>query len=282
MNLKVFFTTRAAVPMIDPDDEPLRVALEERGVEVQPAVWTDPNVDWSAADLCLIRSTWDYHRHLQEFIAWAERVDAVTRLWNGLDLVRWNTDKHYLRDLEQAGVPAVTTVWLPRGEPADFSAILEEHGWDEVVIKPTVSADSFGTMRLDRATAREAQIRLDSLLRIDDIMLQPFLAPVVERGERSLIFIAEELTHALRRGDVFGRMQRAQELIEPTPEEVALARRALAEVTRPYLYARVDLISPADEPPILMELELVEPSLFLPLAPQAAERLAERIMEIIG
>jgi hypothetical protein len=80
VNLKVFFATRAVAPDIDPDDEPLRDALRARGVEVRPAVWSDPDVDWSAADLCLIRSTWDYHRHLREFIAWAERVDAVTRL----------------------------------------------------------------------------------------------------------------------------------------------------------------------------------------------------------
>ncbi len=282
MNLKVFFATRAVAPDIDPDDEPLRDALVARGVEVRAAVWSDPEVDWASADLCLIRSTWDYHRHLRKFIAWAERVDAVTRLWNGVDLVRWNTDKRYLRGLERVGVPVVPTVWLPRGEPTNFSAILDRQGWDDVVIKPTVSADSFGTMRLDRANLGEAQVRLDALLRTDDIMLQPFLQSVAESGERSLIFVDGELTHALRRGDVFGEMLRAPELIEPTPEEVALARSALAEVRQPYLYARVDLISPGDEPPILMELELVEPSLFLPLAPQAADRLADRIMEIIG
>ncbi len=282
MNRMVYFATRMAAPGIDPDDEPLRMTLEERGVEVRPAVWSDPDVDWSAADLCLIRSTWDYHRHLREFIGWVERVAAVTCLWNGVELVRWNTDKRYLLDLERAGVPVVPTVWLPRGESADFTAILDEHGWDEAVIKPTVSADSFGTMRLDRDAAGESQVRLNALLQTDDLMLQPHLKAVVERGERSLIFIAGENTHALRRGDVFGQMQRAPELIQPTPEEVALAARALAEVTQPYLYARVDLISPADEPPILMELELVEPSLFLPLAPHAADRLADRIVEIIG
>ena len=217
--VRVLFATRHEVPGIDPDDQPLADALIARGVEVMPAVWSDPVVDWAAPDLCLIRSTWDYHRRLPEFLGWAERVSAVTQLWNEIALVRWNARKQYLEDIRSAGVPVIPTVWLQRSFPIDLAGLLDDQGWSTAVIKPTVSADSFGTHRVSRSSAQQAQVTLDRLLESDDMMVQPYFNSVENLGERSLIFIAGELTHTIRRGDVFGKMTSPFDLIEASSSE---------------------------------------------------------------
>lgn len=277
MSRRVAFATCLALPYIQNDDELLRDSLVGRGITVRPCAWDDPAVDWSAVDLCLIRSTWDYQRRRDEFVAWADRVASVAQLWNPADVVRWNTDKRYLRDLTEAGVPAVPTVWLPARQAADLDHVLRSNGWDRVVIKPSISASSEGTMLAGAKSGRLAQDHLDQLLLTGSVMVQPYLESVETERERSLVFIDGQLTHAVRRGDVFGQDHRDGVLIDPTPEEVAIAEAAVRYLNRPLLYARIDLMNDDRGKPLLSELELVEPSLFLACAPTAVERLARAI-----
>jgi hypothetical protein len=226
----------------------------------------------------VIRSTWDYFHRRAAFLAWAERVAGLTELWNPVPVLRWNTHKGYLADLAGRGVPVVPTVWLAAGTGADLGEILAEQGWQRAVLKPAVSADSYGTIIVTGTAADQAH--LDRLLDERDMMVQPFLTSVGSYGERSLLFIAGEFTHAVRRSAPKGYGPHYGWDCPPVAaaaEELALARAVLAAVQAPTLYARVDLLRDDAGAPCLLELELVEPSLFLRTAPQAVERLAGAI-----
>lgn len=280
--MDVGLVTYAEVPEGSRDDQRLIPALAELGLRARFVVWDDPTVDWAEPMVCVVRSTWDYLHRRAAFVAWAEHVAGVTDLWNPAPVIRWNTHKGYLRALAARGVPIVPTVWLAAGSRADLAGILADRGWAQAVIKPAVSADAFGTSIVTGASLPDAQAQLDALLRDRDMMVQPFLASVGSYGERSLLFIAGELTHAVRRSAPEGygpHFAGDCPPVVPAADEVALARTVLAAVDMPTLYARVDLLRDDAGAPCLLELELVEPSLFLAQAPHATARLAAAIAE---
>jgi hypothetical protein len=259
----------------------LLAELGRLGIEARPLVWDDPAVDWSVPKVCVIRETWDYHHRRDEFVAWAARVGEQTTLLNSSDVVRWNTHKGYLRELEERGVPIVPTAWLSSGGDADLPDIMSSKRWDEVVIKPAVSASAFETIQVATDRIAEGQAHIDRLLPTRDLMVQPFISSVRDYGERSLIFVDGELTHAVRRTPALhpeeGMEHWQATLVQPTPEEAGMALFALLAAGYSTLYARVDMVRDEANQVRLMELELVEPSLFLTLAPHAARRLAEAI-----
>jgi hypothetical protein len=280
--MDVGLVTCAEVPEGSRDDQRLVPVLAGLGLRARFVVWDDPTVDWAEPAVCVVRSTWDYLHRRAAFVAWAERVAGVTDLWNPAPVIRWNTHKGYLRDLAARGVPIVPTVWLAAGSRADLAGILADRGWTQAVIKPAVSADAYGTSIVTGVAPADAQAQLDALLPERDMMVQPFLSSVGHYGERSLLFIAGELTHAVRRSAPAGYgpdFAGDCPPVVPTADEVALARTVLAAVGASTLYARVDLLRDEAGTPCLLELELVEPSLFLAQAPQATARLAAAIAE---
>jgi glutathione synthase/RimK-type ligase-like ATP-grasp enzyme len=262
-----------------------RLLMEEIrrvGLDARPLVWDDPSVDWALQKVCVIRETWDYHHRRDEFVAWAEQVGTVTTLLNPAEVVRWNTHKGYLRELEARGVPVVPTIWLHAGDSANLAETMSTNGWNEVVVKPAVSASAFETIQVTGEQIERGQAHIDRLLPSRDLMVQPFMAAVRDYGERSLIFIDGELTHAVRRLPALhleeGSTAWDAALMQPTPDEVNLAELALRAAGFPTLYARVDMVPDEANKMRLMELELVEPSLFLMQAPHAARRLARAIV----
>jgi len=282
MSARVTLATYAGDPGITTDDQVLRDALLARDIEVQAAAWDDPLADWSTTGLCLLRSTWDYHLRCDEFLAWAHHVAAVTRLWNPLPVVRWNAHKRYLRDLAAHGVATVPTRWLKAGSPADLPALLAANGWTMAIIKPEVGASAEGVALVSRESITAGQAHLDTLLGQGDAMVQPFLPSVRSTGERSLIVIDGEVTHAWRRHSPLDGTDEDVTRVAPEPNEIALAHAALAAAPGPVLYARVDMIHNQGGHPLLSELELIEPYLALQLAPDAAAQLADAIVRIVG
>lgn len=284
--MRIALATCVTLPTWEADDHPLHDALAARGVEVVHAVWSDESLDWSSFDACLVRTTWDYPEHHAAFLAWAERVGGVTALHNPLDVIRRNTHKSYLRDLEAAGAPIAPTVWLPRGERADLAAILSERRWERAFIKPAVGLAAWRTMRV-AATDGEldaAQAHLDELLECDDVLLQPYLERVETDGELSVIFVDGAVTHAVRKIPVPGdyRVQddfgASDEPATLTEGERDLARRVMAAAgAGGLLYGRVDFLRDSNGSLVVTEVELVEPSLFFRHAPHAAERLADAL-----
>jgi hypothetical protein len=233
--------------------------------------------------MCVIRSTWDYHERHAEFMAWAELAASVSRLWNPIEALRWNTHKGYLRDLAGRGIPTVPTEWLYTGTKAHIRGLLGRRGWERAVLKPAVSASAYSTMIVDGGNLSEAQDLANRLLPSRDLMLQPFIESVETHGERSLIFIDGVLTHAVRRPSVltdphYAMGEGKYVSVEPAEDEPAFGAEVLRVAEFPTLYARVDVVRDDEGKLCLMELELVEPSLWLVYSPVAVERFARGII----
>ncbi|MGB5104388.1 MAG: hypothetical protein WBO04_13885 [Steroidobacteraceae bacterium] len=272
---------------LDEDMVPLVAALQAQGAEVGTPSWDDAAVDWSGYDLAVLRSTWDYVDRIDEFLAWAERCAACTRLVNGPDVVRWNTDKHYLRDLAQAAVPIVPTRFAEPGSRASAELVrfLDEWGCEEFVVKPAIGAGSRDAARHRRGDGGRAVAHLQALLDAGrSAMLQPYLARVDEHGETAAIYLGGTYSHAIRKGPLlrvgdelvaglFAPEQITARMADADELRVAEAALSAIPFERP-TYARVDMIRDGGGGPVVLELELTEPSLFLAHAPGAAERYA--------
>ncbi|MFD3502628.1 RimK family alpha-L-glutamate ligase [Streptomyces sp. NPDC058676] len=267
------------------DDLPVLLAgLRAAGAEADTVFWDDAGVDWAAYDLAVIRSTWDYSWRAAEFVAWAERCGKATRLANPAQVVRWNTDKRYLGDLTAAGVPVVPTRYLAPGDPADLPDDRE------YVVKPTSGA---GARYAARYTPEQHETAVRHLARMHGegltAMVQPYMRSIDAAGERALQFYGGRLLHASRKravlapGTAFDADKVAHPGLEPwtpTPAELSVAERALAAVpdAEELLYARVDLVDGDDGQPRVMELELVEPNLFLFLHPDSVGAVVTAIL----
>jgi hypothetical protein len=284
--MDVALVTCARLPQLDPDDVPLLEALRLRGLDARAVVWDDPAIDWPGVRLAVLRSPWDYHLRRAEFLAWAERASRQTRLLNPLATVRWNSHKGYMKELAERGAPVTPTVFLDRGTRADLAALCDDRGWVSVVVKPAVSADSWKTIRAPREAIAEGQAHLDALLAERDAMVQPFLASVETHGERCLVFIEGELSHAIRKRSLFqgGRHAGPEGIgVDIAADEADTARQVLAlSGQTDLLYARVDLTRDEAGAPLLMELELLEPTLFLLGNEPATTRLADAIVRLLA
>lgn len=283
-------------------DAPLMLdALAHVGVDASPRVWDDPAVDWASFDLVVVRSTWDYMGRLAEFTEWAQQVEHVTPLANPAAVIGWNTDKHYLAELERHGVGIVPTVFLEcdeldgdRAGDASRHALatqLDASERGEAVVKPTVSAGSKDTLRVGRDDADRGVELAVALLRSGrSVMVQPYLDAVDERGETGLVSLAGEFSHAFTKGAI---LRRGAGLVEgpyaeeritpatPTADELDLRAAALAAIGERFgslLYARVDVVTADDGRPVVLEAELTEPSLFLSVDPAAPGRFARAVV----
>lgn len=276
---KIALATCVNLPEPDPDEALLLAALRARGAVAEMLAWDDPRADASAFDLCVIRSTWNYYHALPEFLAWAERTASITALWNPLAVIRWNTHKRYLGDLLARGVPTVPTAWIEQASPRTLRDAVAELGAREVVVKPAVSAASFDTIRVRADDVERADEHVARVLARCDVMVQPYVHSVEGYGERSLVWIDGGFTHAIRKSPRFGgEHESVSEALAIADDERALAERALAAVGNPLLYARIDVARDEHGAPMIMELELVEPSLFLAQSKFALERFADAIM----
>lgn len=287
--MRVALVTCRILPEPDPDQDLLVEALGASGVDARLLPWDDPEAEPAGAfDLCVLRSCWNYPRAPEAFLAWCAEAAASSRLANPLAAVRWNLHKGYLRELEAAGLPVVPTAWVAKGDDADLARILDRHGWDDVVVKPAISAASFHTRRFSGDGERpgvgsleKGRRFLTGLAAERDVMVQRYMPEVERTGERALVWIDGELTHAVRKSPRFsGEEETVSEAMPIAPAERAVGEAAVAHVldrvTPELLYARVDLVD--DEgTPRLSELELMEPSLFLLQERRALDRLVSAV-----
>jgi glutathione synthase/RimK-type ligase-like ATP-grasp enzyme len=286
VSIDVALATYEGLPELDADDRPLARALEATGLEIAIAAWDDSDFDWGAARLVLLRNPWDYVHRLDQFLAWAESVERRTLLLNTVAALRWNLHKGYLVELAGAGIPVVPTELLRRGAPADLTALVERSGWRDLVIKPAVSADSWETHRIgvpSQADLERAQQVVDRLQPERDLLVQPFLAAVESSGERCLVFFDGVYSHAVRKNSLThgGRWAGLREgtPIEAEADELEVARAVVAAAARfDPLYARVDLVRDAAGRPLLLELELAEPTLFVADSPAGLTRLVDAVL----
>lgn len=273
--MRIGVITCSVLPEPDPDQEILLEAIAARGHVPEMVAWDDPQSDPAAYDLCVLRSCWDYPWAPDRFRAWLSETASSASILNPVPVAEWNLHKGYLRDLETAGVPIVPTVWLERGDSADMIALAAGAGWDDVVVKPSIGAGSYLTKRFGSPRfADEAQDFLAGELARRDMLVQKFMPSVETRGERALVWIDGEFTHqVLKKPRYHGQDEAVSEALQPHEADLGIAERALACVDGDLLYARVDLIDGDDGEPLVSELELIEPSLFLLQHRPALDRL---------
>jgi glutathione synthase/RimK-type ligase-like ATP-grasp enzyme len=277
----VVLATGQVMPHGAETETPLVVAaLADRGVTAVIEPWG--SADAARAGLVVVRTTWDYPSRLEEFLRWVRATAAATQLVNSAGVIEWNSHKSYLLDLAYSAVPVIPTTLVSRGS-SDTECRESLAEFDrEVVIKPAVSVGAIGAVRAPAGSA-EATDHLRLLAASGDALVQPY-EPAIIGGEVSLIYFGEEYSHAVRKIPATGDY-RVQEFlggsIEPhtaSAEERGVAVAALAAVDQPVTCARVDLVTTAGGP-VLMELELIEPQLFLDSDGVAAGHFADHLLD---
>ena len=259
--------------------------LRELAIAFSFEIWSDPKVNWQEYDLLLIKSPWDYFDQYAEFMTWCNKIqDIGIPTLNSMETILWNSDKWYLKDIEEKGYPIVPTHFLKRKKPFSLDAFFEVFNTDSLVIKPTVSGGAKNTLKLNLFNLREEEGKIREWLEEDDFMVQPFLEEVADKGEYSYIFFNNKFSHAVLKSPKKGEF-RVQHFfggeihsITPTENELAYMQQIVDNFAQDTLYARVDGVWKEGKF-YLMELELIEPYLFLFTSEKAIENYKMAIYE---
>ncbi len=270
------------------DDDCAIEPLARRGVAVETLPWDRPGVDWKRYDLVVVRSTWDYQHHPDRFLATLAAIEqSGTPLHNSLAITRWNMRKTYLQDLAAQCVAVVPTTWRERLSPGELAPLFESLQTDEAVIKPVMSGNAQGAWRLDRATVRAHAAEIESYYAHRALMLQPFERAILAEGEFSLIYFNGVLSHSIlkvpKRGDFRVQEEHGADILTVTAEPALLGAgdKAMKAIGQRLLYARADLVRHGEEFRV-MELELVEPAIYLRMDPGAPDRFADAITSLLA
>lgn len=281
---RIAFAVSNEFPNLTDDDKLAAEALRRRGLAVDAALWDQPRA-WNDYDAVVVRSCWDYHHRLDEFKTWLSALDVQgVTVWNQAEVMRWNMDKNYLSELQDQGAAVLPSVWLPQGARADLAHILAEKGWQQAVMKPTVSAAADNTHSIAANDAAQTQPAFEQLLRQGGVIVQEFAPEIQTQGEWSFLFFGGQFSHAVLKQPKSGdfRVQRnyggTVGSAQPSAKLVEQAGRILDYVESDLLYARVDVIEREGQL-LLMELELVEPHLFFEQDSESPERFAAALQE---
>ncbi len=273
------------------DDRLLLGPLADQGMGVEIRVWDDPRTDWRFFDAVVIRSCWDYHLRVGEFLAWLERLrELEVAVWNSVETIVRNHDKHYLRDFEEVGIDVVPTLWIERGSGSRWSDSLDAMGWDQIVVKPTVSASAHLTHHFPDSRSQSALSLVSRLAETHHLMIQPYVPEIATLGEWSFLFLGGEYSHAVLKRPAPGdfRVQHEfggrYETRQPTAGQIERAASVLRAAAETTLYARVDMVDRVDvvDGLRLVELELIEPVLFFSHAPDSPARFARALRTLLG
>lgn len=280
--MQIVLATAADQPEITPSDQFYADALARRGCRVVGAPWNGPREAFDGADAVVLRSTWGYYREAAAFRAWVEAMAASARLFNPLDLVRWNLRKEYVGELASAGVRVPLCHFVAAEAPA-IDRVFDETGWTRAVIKPTIGGGGYAVELVSRDQIAAAVARLPVGVRDVGVLVQEFL-PEIADGELSLIYFDGRFSHAVRKRPVagefrvnsrFGATRSAEQPAPDIADQGAAALRTLPELP---LYARVDGVVRGAEL-IVLEVEVLEPALFMEFDPASAERFAEATLK---
>lgn len=280
--MPVYLVTFEEMPAGDVDDQQLIPELEALGISAQFVIWDDPTVDWSKADLAVIRSTWDYFLKYPDFLHWLDTVSRQTRLMNPVETIKWNLHKAYQQELIRQGVRCVETVWVRENTSMDITELIKQHHWNRFVIKPAISAASYATRRFTINELQQAQQHLNTFGANADMMIQPYLKSFDTQGETSLMFFNRVFSHAVQRQAALNAsdpLSGYNELITVPESAIQFAHQILSLIDADLLFARVDISLGENHDHTLLELELVEPSLFLSYCDGAASKFVRVIAD---
>jgi glutathione synthase/RimK-type ligase-like ATP-grasp enzyme len=290
MSRVIALVSGAEAREFDTDLPYLSRALGDRGIITEVVDWDNASVDWSRYSMAIVRSPWDYHRRYPEFLKWLDAVSTATTLQNSAEIIRWNTNKEYLTELVEAGIGIVPTTFVHSAE--DLVTITNEGMLErDIVVKPTISAGSNNTERHEESPVKAAA-HLGFLLDAGFVaMVQPYQRFIDERGETGMVYFNGQLSHSFRKGAILATGENVKnglftvEEIAPrtaSGQERELGRAVMAFVKKKWgeypLYARVDVVRGSAGVPVVMELELAEPSFFLQVDHEAPSRFAAAVM----
>ena len=282
--MKLVFATCDHQPLIARDDQPLADALAARGVDVTPIPWTeiDPYAILDAPPI-LLRSTWDYHRRPAMFRSWLDALaDSGRVTWNPPQVARGNVDKIYLQALEAAGIAIPKTRWLDRVDQVTLDRAFEEEGWQRAVLKPRIAATAYGTFLIARGSTLSDEDLAPA--RASGAVLQEVVPEIVELGETSIVYAGGAFSHAVQKRARDGEFRVQQDFggrvepVNPARDLAAFAAQVMTGVPPECLYARIDVVR-SSRGPLLMELELIEPELYFLIVPEAADRMAQVLVD---
>ncbi|PST84399.1 hypothetical protein C7T94_06740 [Pedobacter yulinensis] len=269
------------------EDEHLAAVLHQKGFEVSRVAWDAEGADWTVFDLAFIRSPWDYHHRYTEFMEWLERMEkSGLPMFNPYAMLRWNSDKHYLQHIGSAGLPVIPSVFLEKGTSPDLAALFDRLGCEKLIIKPCVSGGARNTRVLERPTVHTTSGEINSWLRAESYLVQPFMEEVKE-GEWSFLFFNGQFSHSVlkvpKSGDFRVQHTHGGSILrpDPAPEHLEQAAAYVQAFAAGSLYARVDAIATTSGLQ-LMELELIEPYLFLENASGSAEAFADALTVLLS
>jgi hypothetical protein len=284
--MRIAFATYAGLKDLTESDQAAADELGRRGVEVTAVPWSAAG-DWHDFDAVVIRATWDYHTRTEQFLNWLRYLQhQQVPLWNPAPLASWNLYKGYLRELEKAGVLVVPTVWVNETrQPGSLERLVKERGWDDVAVKPAISASGYRTWRTHGGITPADETRFRAMAGTGEVMVQPLIETLVSEGEWSFVFLGGEFSHAVLKQAEPGDFRVQHQFggtatrVDAPADWVKQARVALGLVQGPWLYARVDGCM-LDGTFVLVELEMLEPDLFLNLDPQAPARFADAFLKL--
>ncbi len=270
------------------EDRLLEQATGREGMACRRVAWSDPRFDWTGAAIAMFRTTWDYSTRFTEFSDWIDRASKATKLVNAPEIIRWNLDKRYLFELQTAGIRIPSSECYSRGSRIDLAEVMARNNWAEVIVKPTVSGGARNTFRIPAADASRTSAMLNRILGMEAMLVQEFQSSILTEGELSVIVIGGRFTHAVRKVAKPGDFRVQDDhggTVHPhaaTSEEKTFAEQAIAACPSQPVYARVDVMRDNTGQLTLMELELIEPELFLRFHPPAAETLARELRNCLG
>lgn len=268
------------------EDELLINFLNEKQLGAELVVWDDLVVDWKQYDVAIIKSPWDYHDRIAEFFTWLDTLNTLgVKLLNPVDMVKWNSDKHYLGEIAAAGFPVIASVFLEQGTYPDLLPLFEQLQAQKLIIKPCISAGARNTITLGADEVHEQLAPVHQLLKTGDYIVQPFMEEIFE-GEWSYLFFNGRFSHAVLKVPKTGdfRVQSAHggsvQIPEPELNHIKSAEALVSKFADGALYARVDGVVSNGEL-YLMELELIEPYLFLDSHPDAFLNYYNALMQLM-
>ena len=269
------------------EQELLKASLEAQGLKVDITFWDNPSYEWQETKSVLFRTVWDYFERFDEFWEWLEQVKTKTRLINSYELIEWNIDKHYLRDLKNNGIQVVPTYFADRGNNIGLKEIAKLNDWKHIVIKPAISASAFNTYKITNDEIEQNEQLFHELLQTHDMLVQPFFSTISELGEASLMVFGGKFTHAILKKAKAGDFRVQDDFggtvhdYNPTQEEIKFAEKVFQSCTSLPIYGRVDIVWDSNKHIYLSELEIIEPELWIRNRPESANKIAEAVNKIL-
>ena len=270
------------------EDRLLTTALEENGLKVCKKDWADNKFDWTTTKYAIFRTTWDYFDRFDEFFNWLENTKTKTTFINSAEIINWNIDKHYLKDLSNKGINIAPTIFVKNSNKITLAELFKKTKWEQAVIKPSISGAARYTYRINPSNCNLKEDIFSKLIKSKCILFQQFLNEITETGEISLIFFAGRYTHAVKKfakkgdfriqDDHGGRVEK----YNATNKEITFAENCIKEIPFDPIYARVDIVYDNKYQLSLSELELIEPELWFRYYPKSANILADEISNLIS